>query len=80
MAVSALMATTKRRASFLPRALESFRQQQFPDQWQVELVIDEHETNSLGRKLNDMANRGRAFAAFLRSAFGSSSHALSSLK
>jgi glycosyltransferase involved in cell wall biosynthesis len=55
--VSALMATTKRRASFLPQALESFRQQQFPSDWQVELVIDEHETSTLGRKLNDMAAR-----------------------
>ena len=51
------MATTPARKHFWPRALESFRQQQFLSDWQVELVIDEHETNTLGRKLNAMAAR-----------------------
>jgi len=34
-----------------------FLKQQFPSGWQIDLVTDGHETNSLGRKLNDMAAR-----------------------
>jgi hypothetical protein len=49
------MATTSKRAAFRPRALECFREQVYPDNWEVDLLVDEHETNTLGRKLNDMA-------------------------
>jgi hypothetical protein len=52
--VSALMATTSKRAAFRPRAVECFKRQIFPDSWEVDLIADEHETNTLGRKLNDI--------------------------
>jgi hypothetical protein len=60
MTVSALMATTNKRAAFRPRALECFKQQIFPADWEVDLIVDEHETNTLGRKLNDMVARTTA--------------------
>jgi len=52
--VSALMPTTSKRAAFRPRALECFHQQVFPANWEVDHILDEHETNTLGRKINDM--------------------------
>jgi hypothetical protein len=58
--VAALMATTSKRAAFRPRAVECFRQQIFPADWQVDLLVDEQEINTLGRKLNDMTARTTA--------------------
>jgi len=58
--VSALMATTSKRDAFRPRALECFRDQRYPDDWEVDLVVNAHETNTLGRKLNDMVEQSTA--------------------
>jgi hypothetical protein len=52
--VSALMATTSKRAAFRPRALECFYQQIFPAGWRLELIVDQNETDTLGTKLNRM--------------------------
>ena len=60
VSVTALMATRTKRAAFRPRAVECFKQQIFPADWEVDLIVDEHETNTLGRKLNDMAARTAA--------------------
>jgi hypothetical protein len=48
------MPTTSSRNAFRLRAVECFQQQQYPADWHVNLIIDEHETDSLGTKLNRM--------------------------
>jgi hypothetical protein len=52
--VTCIMPTTSRRATFRPRAVECFQRQQYPSDWRVNLIIDEHESDSLGKKLNRM--------------------------
>jgi hypothetical protein len=54
VSVTALMATTSKRAAFRPRVVECFKQQIFPADWEVDLIVDEHETDTLGAKLNRM--------------------------
>jgi hypothetical protein len=58
ISVSALMATTSKRAAFRPRAAECFHQQQYPLDWEVNLVVHDHETDTLGAKLNRMVEFG----------------------
>ena len=62
--VTALMATTSSRAAFLSRALECFNSRVYPADWSADLSIDEHPTDTLGKKLNRMVT----FAPAIRSA------------
>lgn len=46
------MPTMPGRENLLQRAISSFQRQQYPPDWQVNLCIDNHPTNTLGRKIN----------------------------
>lgn len=50
--VACLMPTIKSHTQFRPTAERCFGGQVYPDNWQVELLVDEHEIDSLGTKLN----------------------------
>ncbi len=52
--VAALMPTIKSHARFRPTAERCFANQVYPSDWRVHLIIDEHETDSLGKKLNKL--------------------------
>jgi len=54
ISVDCLMPTIKSHAKFRPTAEQCFREQQFPADWDVQLIINEDETKSLGAKLNSM--------------------------
>jgi len=51
------MATTPARWSFMPAALDSFYKQDYPADWNVQLVLHHHPLYTLGRKLNEMVER-----------------------
>src|SRR5438874_2719608 len=59
--VACLCPTTTSRLSFMPETIARFEQQIFPaETWHVELIVNAHPTDSLGRKLNDMIGGTRA--------------------
>src|SRR5450759_2030621 len=54
--VAALMPTIKSHAEFRPTAEQCFCEQRYPTDWDVKLLVDTHETDSLGKKLNRLCS------------------------
>jgi len=52
--IAVLMPTIASHAAFRSAAEKCFHEQIYPLHWNVELLVDEHETDSLGKKLNRM--------------------------
>lgn len=54
ISIACLMPTIASHARFRPVAEKCFAAQVYPNDWKVDLLVDEHETDSLGKKLNRM--------------------------